>query len=205
VSEPVAEPRVIDVRRLPQTVFGMRNLATWATIGFMVIEGATLAVAAGSYLYVRHDFAEWPPPPLPPPNVGLPAINVAVILAIIVPMALASRAAHAQNVHGTRVWLLASLVPEAAALALRVADFQALNVNWNANAYASGAWLIVGLHTSLLVVDFVETAVIAALTFSPRMQPKHFTDIEDAAVYQYFLSLVWVPLFVLVYLGPRFL
>jgi hypothetical protein len=38
-----------------------------------------------------------------------------------------------------------------------------------------------------------------------ELQRKHFSDVEDAAFYQYFLSLSWLPIYGLVYWGPRWL
>jgi heme/copper-type cytochrome/quinol oxidase subunit 3 len=88
---------------------------------------------------------------------------------------------------------------------LRFFELDALNTRWDSHAYGSVAWLAVGLHTTLLFIDLMETATIAAVTYSRQLQKKHFTDVEDAALYQYFLSLSWVPIYVLVFLGPRWL
>jgi hypothetical protein len=43
--------------------------------------------------------------------------------------------------------------------------------------------VLVGLHCSPLIVDVVETGVIAAVTFGSSMLRKHFTDVDDAALY----------------------
>jgi cytochrome c oxidase subunit I+III len=64
-------------------------------------------------------------------------------------------------------------------------------------------WVLVGLHTSLLAVDLLETAVITALTFSTALEQKHYTDVEDASLYQVFLSLSWLPIYAAVFLLPR--
>src|SRR3954468_17537915 len=44
-----------DVSERPTVVFGSRSLMWWATLGFMVIEGWTLALLVASYLYFRQN------------------------------------------------------------------------------------------------------------------------------------------------------
>jgi heme/copper-type cytochrome/quinol oxidase subunit 3 len=88
---------------------------------------------------------------------------------------------------------------------LRYFELRSLNVRWDENAYGSVAWLVLGAHATLLIADLLETGVFAALSYSSKWEDKHFSDAEDAAVYQYFLSLVWVPLYFLVYFSPRWL
>lgn len=200
-----AQAPTIDASALPEIVFGHRNLTWWATVGFMVIEGTTLLVLMVSYVYLRRNFSEWPPPPTAPPNLLVPSINLVVLLAAVPPMALARRAAQALDLPRVRRCLLAAVIVTVIAVALRVLEFDALNVRWDAHAYGSVVWLLLGLHSTLLLIDLVETAVIAMLTFSRRMTARHYLDIEEAAMYQFFLSFSWVPLFILIFLAPGFL
>jgi cytochrome c oxidase subunit I+III len=44
---------------------------------------------------------------------------------------------------------------------------------------------------------------MAAIMFSDRVEEKHFADAEDISFYWYFLVGVWIPLYALVFLGPR--
>ena len=46
---------------------------------------------------------------------------------------------------------------------------------------------------------------IAALFLFGPIEEKHFSDVEDNAVYWYFMTLVWVPLYFLLYISPRIL
>ena len=198
-------PQTFDAGSLPDVVFGARNLASWATVGFMLIEGTTLAIALTAYLYVRRNFPEWPPPPTPLPDLLIPTLNTIVLLLVIVPMVLAAHAARAFDVRSMRRALLIATALSAINVALRFFELDALNTRWDSHAYGSVAWLAVGLHSTLLLVDFIESTTITALTFSRDLQRKHFSDVEDAALYQYFLSLSWLPVYGLIYWGPRWL
>src|SRR3954470_13285154 len=161
----MSAPEVIDVSRLPTTTFGMRSVTGWATVAFMVIEGTTLAVALATYFYLRTNFHEWPPAPTPPPSLFVPTLSLAVLLAAVLPMAYAGRAAVRLDIVGVRVGLVAGAAMSAAATALRFAEFSSLHTHWDSNAYGSVVWVLLALHLSLLLVDLVETAVISALMF----------------------------------------
>jgi cytochrome c oxidase subunit I+III len=195
----------VDVRTLPETAFGLRNLPTWATLSFMMIEGTTLVVAMTAYLYVRRNFPEWPPPPTPLPDVLIPSLNTVLLLLVMVPMAIAGRAARALDLPRVRKALLAAVTLSAVCVVLRGFEFAALNTRWDSHAYGSVVWALVGLHTTLLGIDLIETGVLTALMCSSALEQKHYTDVEDAALYQFFLSLAWLPIYALVFLGPRWL
>ena len=201
-----APPRAtLDVSELPEVVFGPRDTTWWGTLGFMVIESTTLAVCAASYLYLRQNAAAWPPEHVPLPSVLVPTINVLLLLATIVPMWLVGRAARRLDASGVRRWLTVAILLGALSSALRLWEFAALNVRWDRNAYGSAAWATLGFHSTLLFVDVIESLVILAIFVFGPLEEKHFTDASDAAFYQYFLSLVYVPLYVLLFLSPRWM
>lgn len=205
MNAPAVERPVIDASRLSEITFGHRNITWWATAAFILIEGTTIVVLMVSYVYLRRNFSEWPPAPTAVPDLLTPSINLVVLLSAIVPMALARRAAHEMDLRRVRICLVVTILLSIVAVVLRVFDFAALNVRWDAHAYGSIMWMLVGMHSTLLIVDLIETTVIAAITFSRSMERKHFIDIEEAGVYQFFLSLSWVPLYLMVFIGPRIL
>ena len=198
------ERLTIDVSGLPTTTFGHRNLNGWGTIGFMVIEGTTLAVAAASLLYLRGNFESWPPRPALPPELGVPSLVLLVLLVKLVPAWRMMQAAKRLDTPGVRRWLAAALAVGALALALRLLEYQSLNVRWDENAYGSVVWTILGLHTFLLAFDVLEMIAFLVLFHDEeRLQSKHYADAEDSGVYEFFLTLSWVPLYLLVYFLPR--
>jgi cytochrome c oxidase subunit III len=197
--------RVLDVSGLPTVVFGHRSLPWWATAGFMVIEGFTLLLMAAAYFYLRLNEYAWPPEGTPDPDLLIPTINTLLLLGVIAPMIMADRAARRFDHRGTTMWMLVATALTAVTVVLRWWDFEALNVRWDQNAYASVAWGVLVLHATLLLTDLIESAAFAAIFLLGHAAEKHYSDISDAADYQYFLSLVWVPLYVIVYWSPRFL
>jgi cytochrome c oxidase subunit III len=199
-----AVPRTaVDVSGLPTTTFGHRSLGWWGTLGFMAIEGTTLVIGLVAYFYLRRNFLTWPPEHTLLPSPFWPTVQVAVLLASLVPVVLADRAGHRLDLPALRRWLGVALAFEVAATFIRWQEFLALNVRWDANAYGSVVWTIVGLHTTLLVADLIETVVMLALLHSPRLVERHYSDATDVTLYWYYLVATWIPLYVVVYLGPR--
>jgi cytochrome c oxidase subunit 3 len=195
----------VDVSGLPTTVFSHRSLAWWGTVGFMAVEGTTLFIAVVAYFYVSRNFQTWPPEHTLRPSLFWPTVQILVLLASLVPVVLAERAAYRIDLAKLRQWLGIALLFELAATVIRWQEFLSLNVRWDSNAYGSAAWTVVGLHSTLLLVDLLEGAVLLALLSSSRRMDRHYSDATDATVYWYFLVATWIPVYVIVYLGPRFM
>jgi cytochrome c oxidase subunit III len=88
-------------------------------------------------------------------------------------------------------------------LYLRWQDFVALNVRWDDNAYGSIAWMTVGFHGTILVLQVVETLFFTSFLFSGDFQERHFSDATDSTFYWYFFVGSWIPLYLMLYLSPR--
>src|SRR5829696_3862331 len=61
---------VVDLRGLPDVVFGPRDLMWWGTLGFILIEGFTLVLCAAAYVYLTQNYSTWPPENTPLPSLG---------------------------------------------------------------------------------------------------------------------------------------
>ena len=195
----------VDVRDLPTTVFGSRDTAWWGTVGFMVIEGTTLFICAASYLYLWSGLPVWPPEHSPRPSLLWPTVNVILFLLSNIPMIAFKRAAERLDLEALRRWAVVASVMSVLFVGMRWLDLAALNVRWDTNAYGSISWITAGFHTTLIIANAIETPVYTALIFSDRMTERHFSDGSDSAFYWMFMTIVWVPLYAIVYLGPYLL
>jgi heme/copper-type cytochrome/quinol oxidase subunit 3 len=192
----------IDVSRLPTESFGHHDLTWWGTLGFMVIEGATLAVCVSAYFYLRQNFDVWPPLRTPRPDLLVPTINVGLMLLSLVPAWLTERAAKSLNKRGSLIGLLALSAFMVTFVVLRWFEFWALNTRWDSNAYGSIAWIVLGTHATLLAVEAGVVIGLAAALFRPRLPARVAGDVADVAFYWYFIVLVWVPTYAIVFLLP---
>jgi cytochrome c oxidase subunit 3 len=201
----MAERNVLDVSALPEAGMGHAATSWWATVGFMLIEGMTLAICAVSYLYLTRRFHTWPPLRTPPPDLIIPTINFVALLSTVPIAVRASKAARAFDVAGVRKWLSIGTAASVILLVLRALEFHSLNTRWDNDAYGSIVWLTIGFHTTLLLVDFLESFFIALIFWLGPVELKHFSDADDDAFYWYFMVAAWVPLYFLIYISPRLL
>lgn len=197
-----ALPEAMDVSALPTYSFGAGSLMWWSTMGLMLIEGTVFAIAIMMYLYLRGVAAAWPIDAVPP-ELRWGTINTAVLLASLWPNEMARRTAERQDRRATRMWLVVCLLFALIFLAMRVLEFTTLNVSWHANAYGSIIWLLLGLHTTHLITDAIDTGVLGVLLYTGPFEGKRFVDVSENAVYWYFVVASWLPIYAVIYLAPR--
>jgi len=87
--------------------------------------------------------------------------------------------------------------------AVRVMEYFTLNVLWNTDAYGSVVWLLLSLHTTHILTDFADTAVLTTLMFVGPIEEKRFVDVEENAAYWYFVVGAWLPIYGVIYWAPR--
>jgi heme/copper-type cytochrome/quinol oxidase subunit 3 len=139
-----------------------------------------------------------------PPALRWGTLNTIVLLVSLWPNQLAKRAAERQDRQSARTWLSVCVALSIVFLVIRGFEFATLNVSWYTNAYGSVVWLLLGLHTTHLVTDTVDTAVLAVLLFTGPFEGKRFVDVSENALYWYFVVLSWLPIYVVIYWAPRF-
>ena len=194
---------VIDVSGLEKYGFSTRGTSWWATVGFMVVEGTTLAICAASYLYLTRRFHSWPPLRTPPPDLIIPTISVIALLASVLIARQVRAKAHAFDLTGTRNWLTIGSAATIVLLLLRALEYNSLNTRWENDAYGSIVWITISVHSTLLLVDFLESVFIGLIFWLGPVEKKHFGDADDDALYWYFMVASWIPLYFLLYIFPR--
>jgi heme/copper-type cytochrome/quinol oxidase subunit 3 len=197
------KPRpVIDVSQLPTFTFGHRSIVWWGAIGYMVIEAAAFAVVVACYFYLRQQAPQWPLG-VSPPAVLFGTINTVVLLVSLLPNHWTKKAAERLELRKVRIGMVICLLFGIAFSVLRIFEFRSLNCSWDTNAYGSVLWLILGLHTLHLLTETIDTAVLTALVFTNPVEGKSYSDVNDSAVYWYFVVLTWLPLYFVIYWLPR--
>src|SRR5688500_6773652 len=117
----------LDVSELPTVVFGSKGTLGWGAIGFMVIEAFTMLLMVASYLYLRLNEFDWPPPPTLDPDLLLPTINTILLLVLIIPMVMVDKAARRFDRRGVTIGLVVTTLLTIPAIALRWFDLTSLN------------------------------------------------------------------------------
>lgn len=199
---PMPQRSLGTVRELPTVTFGHRSLMWWGTLGFMTIEGWSLALIAAMYFYIRQNFLTWPPVTTPLPSLTIPTINLGIMIVSVIPAWLADRAARRLDLGGVKRWLLISTLISLPIPVLRWYELWALNVRWDSNAYGSAAWLLVGSHATLLILDVADTIGLTLFYWFKRMPIKAMSDTSDNSFYWYYMVAIWVVVYLIVYVGP---
>ena len=193
---------VVNVSDLLSVVYGSRVVTWWGTTGFMAAEAATLSACVASYYYVLRNYESFPPLRTPLPDLLVPTISLIVLILSLVPCYLFARAAKRLDRPATLRWMWVAVVVMLIATALRLMEFSALNVRWDANAYASVAWAVAFAHFTLLLADTLETLLFAVI-MQTREPTRYYPGVAEDAFYSYFMVAVWIPCYVTVYLVPR--
>lgn len=201
----MSESPVLDVSALPPGAFGSRTLAYWGTLGIIAIEGMAFALAIGAYAYLVTRRPAWPPDGVAAPDLLWGTLNTVVLLASLIPNQLARRSGERVDLRGVRIWMLLCLVFALAFNIIRIYEFAHLNVSWNRDSYGSIVWLLLGLHTTHIVTDFLDSIVLTALMFVGPVEEHWFVDVEQNAVYWYFVVFAWLPIYGVIYWVPRVL
>jgi cytochrome c oxidase subunit I+III len=196
------EQAALDVSLLPTSAFGHRSVMWWATMCMIAIEGTAFALAIMSYLYLKGRVPNWPPTG-PVPGLLWGTVNVAILLASAWPNGRAKTAAEKRDLGGVRLWMAIALVFALAFNAVRFVEFSQLHVRWDANAYGSITWFLLGLHTTHVLTDLLDSAVLAGVMFFGIVDEQRFVDVSENAMYWYFVVLSWLPIYAVIYLAPR--
>jgi heme/copper-type cytochrome/quinol oxidase subunit 3 len=198
----VSAHQTLDVSRLAPGAFGHRSLVWWGTAGIIVVESMAFAMTIAAYFYLRTRVPYWPPN-VPPPDHLWGAVNTIILLVSMIPNELARRAGDRVDLAKVRLWMVVAIAFGLAFNIVRIFEFASLNVRWDTNAYGSVVWLLLGLHTTHIVTDFLDTSVLATLMFVGPVEEKRFVDVSENAGYWYFVVLSWLPIYGVIYWAPR--
>lgn len=194
---------VHDLSHLPLHGLGTASLTWWGTCAFMLIEGTGFALSVAVYLYLMSLAPAWPID-APAPDLLAGTLLTCLLLMSLVPNLLLGRWAERQDLHKVRIGLVVMTVAGVLPLIVRIFEFPALHVSWDDSAYGSITWLMLGLHTTHILTDVVDTVVLMALMFSRHADnPRRYGDVSDNVMYWNFVVATWVPIYICLYWVPR--
>lgn len=211
MSERNAVRNVLDVSALPHHRFDSDSV-WWGNWGLLAIETTMFGISVATYFYLRQNYQLWPPPltsspdPLDNryPDLVAATVNMALLIISCAPMIWADLSARRGNRRTTQIALVICLAFGAAAIVLRSFEFAAVKFRWDANAYGSIVWFILGMHLAHLLTVSLETLLLTIWIFTRKFDMKHRVDITTIAIYWYWVVAIWLPLYAIIYFTPRF-
>jgi cytochrome c oxidase subunit III len=202
---PIPQHVSFTVAHLPTTEYGHRAPLWWGVLLAITIEATVFALTLSTLLYLRMQEATWPPWRWPAPETTYGTIGTVLILISAWPMYRVDVEARRLEQSKVKRLLVTFFLVTILLLPVRALEFYGLQVKWDSNAYGSIVWATLALHTLHLLTSIAETGIMATYVFLRPLDSKHALDLELTALYWYFVVASWIPVYILLYLGPHFL
>jgi cytochrome c oxidase subunit I+III len=197
--------RTLDVSHLPEYDVSNQAPLWWGQALLGAIESTMFLILVAMYFYIRQSFDVWPPPGSRPPALFWGTIAWIPMLASTAGSYYASEAAKKNEPRGMLLGLSANLGLALVCLACRYRSWSLMTFTWYSDAHGSLVWTIIGLHSIDVIADLVFTAVLIFLIATRRIGGVQRLAVHVDSVVWYVLVAIWVPLYVVIYWGPRFL
>ena len=199
------EPRTIDVSHLPPYEVSSQAPLWWGQLCIALIEGMMFCILIAAFLYTRLRIDVWPMPGDQFPHLTLPTLALLPLLASCYGSYLASEGAKENDRRKMLVGLTLNLILAGVFFAMRVVEWHSLNFNWKADILGSYIWAFLALHSFDFVSDCVFTLVLLVAVLTGRSGERQRIGVHVDSVVWYFLVGIWIPIYVVIYWGPRFL
>lgn len=196
-------PQVVDVSDLPPYNISYNSPLWWGQLMLCLIEGTMFCTLIAIYFYLRLSVDVWPPPGVQLPAVAGPTLALIPLVASCFGSYWASEAAKKDDRRGMILGLLANLVLAALFLIFRFREWQTLNFTWASDVHGSIFWTILFLHTYDVIADLLLTLALAIILAVGKYGEKQRIGVHVDSVVWYFLTAIWLPLYAVLYWGPR--
>jgi heme/copper-type cytochrome/quinol oxidase subunit 3 len=174
----------------------------WGAALLVATETAFFGTLLASYFYLRFSSATWPPDGIDPPDVVLPLVLTAVLVATALPSWLSVRAARRGEVASTRGWLLLAVVAQGAYLVAQGFLFASDLGDFSPDdtAYGSIYFTMLGAHHAHAVVGvLLELGLLVLLLRG--LTGYRLVGVQAVALYWWFVDVMAV-LVVLTQISP---
>ncbi len=193
-----------DLSHLPTHGYSHRSLTWWGMMGLICVEATALALAAAAYLYLSGHERQWPPQHLLLPSAAWGTAFTVIVLLSFLPNMVLNKRGEQEKIGPVRFWMVIMTLIGFVLVAIRYFEFRSMHVAWSDSAYGSIVITLLGLHTVHLLTDLYDTVVLAVLMFTRHGDTgRRYVDVAENAIYWNFVIYVWPPIYVLLYLAPR--
>lgn len=194
----------LDVSHVPTVAFGSRTTLWLGFVGVIIVEGMMILLVIVAYFYLAALSSDWPPGGSAPP-LSAGVANTVVLLLSIVPAVRLKRAAAKADLGRVRALLIVLSVIAAATVALSGWAFATLDTRWDANAYGSLVWMLLGMHAFALVAAALVIWVLAAYMFGGVVDGHRYMNAYESGDFWLLAAFLWLPTWFVIYMAPRLL
>jgi cytochrome c oxidase subunit I+III len=196
---------VLDVRDWTRFNPNHKHPLWWGIFGLIAIESTVVACVIASYFYLRMLQRAWPPPGAADLPLLWPTVDLVLLLLSAAAMYWSTRTINRREYRNTLLALGLALVLDSIVLVLRWQQFQAFPFRWDDHAYGSIVWTLTGFHFVHVASAILGTMVVWVLALTRYWTPQRQLGSTVDAIYWYFVSLIWIPMYLVIYIAPRVL
>lgn len=194
---------VLDVRGTSPYNHGAQSPLFWGFLGMILVETMVIASFVSAYFYLRSQSPAWPPGGIEPPELLLPTLNTGVLLLSSGALHLGDLGARRGNRRQLAWGLLGAALLATVFLVLKAVEYSHKPYRWDDHAYGSIVWTIVGFHSAHVIALLLKTVVVDLLAFRGYFTPERRLGVTVNGIYWHFVVAIWIPLYVVLYLVPR--
>jgi cytochrome c oxidase subunit I+III len=193
----------LDVSGLKPYEISNRSMLFWGQVLLCAIEGTMLLILIAIYFYLRLSVDVWPPPGTVLPGVLLPTLALIPLAASGLGSYHASEAAKQNDRRAMIGGLALNLAGGIIFLLMRAFEWMSFTFRWSTDVHGTIVWTILFLHSLDVVADLLWTAVLIAILLAGRVGERQRLGVHVDSVIWYFLAAIWIPLYAVIYWGPR--
>lgn len=198
---PATTAEGVRVDTLPIGTEGAQSVGWWGMIFFILTEGALFAYLFLSYFYLGSRYPAWPPSG--PPDVTLAVINTIILVSSSVPIWWAERTSRRGRMGLFNLLLVIVLAMGVAFLVIEATEWSNQSFTPATNAYGSLFYTITGFHFAHVTLGLLMIVELLYRSWANRLDKRRPLAAKNVAAYWHFVGVVWVILFFVIYLSPR--
>jgi len=194
-----------DERRLPAPVNPRHEIGWWAMALVCATEAAFFAYLLMSYFYLALRSPSWPPPGIEEPRLRLPSIMTVLLVSSSVTLYWGEKGIEQGRQSRLRLGLGIAFLLGAAFVTLQALEYhRELRVMPpGEHAYASIFYATTGFHGAHVTFGLLLLLYTFARAMLGHFGEQSHLGVKVASLYWHFVDVVWLFIFTLVYLSPR--
>lgn len=194
---------IIRKEALPVLLTSTRAPLWWAMLLLIVIETTVFACLFAAYFFLRFTSPQWPPGNIPDPDLLLPIINTGVLFASSMAVLWATSGIQQGDQRRLKIWMGVGIILEVVFFALKIVLSGGIPFGMSDHVYGSIFWSINRLHTGHVLVAILMASVVEVLAFRGHFTERRRLGIQAVNIYWQFVAVIWIPVFVVLFLVPR--
>lgn len=197
------EVRRIRREEMPVILSGSRSPIWWGMVILVIIESTVFATLISSYFYIRVNSPAWPPGGLPNPDLLLPIINTIVLFCSSMAVLWGMAGLKKNDLRRLKIGIGAGIALEIIFFIIKIMMGTGGPFDWSTNAYGSIFFTINWLHTGHVLVAILMASVAEMLAFRGYFDRERKLGVQVVNIYWQFVAVVWIPVFIVLFLTPR--